>query len=277
LIVVVTGSTGLLGPYICEAIAGRHRVEAISRHGPHRCDLTDPAATRRTLHDIGASAIVHAAALTDVDQCERDPNGADRSNRLVVANVVAALAENVRCIYISTDQVYPDRAGPHLEGGEAPVNAYGRSKLAGEAEALKHPDTLVLRTNLFGPSRSVHRRSLSDFVVDGLRGGKPITLFRDSLFSPLHMATLASLIAELLETEARGVFNLGCREGTSKAEFGLAVARHLGLSISSARVGTSESIPGRAPRPHDLRMENGRAEALLGRALPTLEEEIRKL
>ena len=68
-----------------------------------------------------------------------------------------------------------------------------------------------------------------------------------------------------------------CREGKSKADFALAVAEHLGLSTKSATVGSSATIPGRAPRTKDLRMDVTRIERALDRAMPTLDQEIARL
>jgi dTDP-4-dehydrorhamnose reductase len=244
--------------------------------GDIRCDLSSAEATAALLAESEPAYVLHAAGETDVEGCEADEWAAFAANRDGAANLAAAMPEAAGLVYFSTDQVYPDTAGPHREDDDAPVNAYGRSKRAGEAAALGHPRCLVLRTNFFGASRTRGRRSLSDFVVEGLRDRRPITLFEDVLFSPLHMATLARLAADLAEAGMTGVFNAGCRDGASKAAFGLAVARHLGLQTETARVGCSDDQPGRAPRPHDLRLDVSRLEAT-GRRMPTLAEEIGKL
>jgi dTDP-4-dehydrorhamnose reductase len=75
----------------------------------------------------------------------------------------------------------------------------------------------------------------------------------------------------------RGVFNLGCRDGASKCDFALAIARLFGLGTESATPAPSSSVPGRAVRAKDLRMAVGKIEAMLGRPMPTLAEEIAKL
>jgi dTDP-4-dehydrorhamnose reductase len=191
--------------------------------------------------------------------------------------LVAGLSPNATLVLLSTDQVYPDRSGPHREGNEGPVNAYGRSKLAGELAAASHGRSLILRTNLFGPSRTVGRESLSDFVTRRLTSGERVDLFVDVLFSPLHMATLSTLTLEAALSGLTGVFNAGSRDGLSKHDFGLAVAHRLGLDTSSARPALSDAVAGRVPRPHDLRLDVGKLEAALGRVMPTLLEEVKKL
>ena len=276
--VLVTGATGLLGPYLLEAGARvASCVEGLSRHGPVRCDLVDRAAVGEAFAGFDPDLVIHAAALTNVDTCERDPEAARRANGDATANIAAALKPSARLVYLSTDQVYPDTVGPHVEDDAAPVNVYGRSKLAGEEYALSRPNSLALRTNLFGPSRSPERESLSDFVVTHLSARKPVKFFVDVLFSPLHMATLASLVLELAATRITGTFNLGCREGASKRDFAHAVAHHLGLPLGSAQDAISDAIPGRALRTKDLRLNVDRIEGVLGRRMPTLAEEIQRL
>jgi dTDP-4-dehydrorhamnose reductase len=277
-IVLITGHTGFLGEYLLSACPEGTSVFGVSREGEGlRCDLTDASATRSLLRKVRPHVVIHAAAMTDVDACERQPEVAEVMNRQATANVAASLSGRAKLVYISTDHVYPDTPGPHREGAEAPMNVYSRTKLAGEAAALARPGSLALRTCFFGASRTSRRKSLSDFVERSARERQCITLFRDVLFSPLHVATTASTIFEAVDRGLTGVFNLGSRKGSSKLDFGLAVARRLGLPTDCMREGRFEVGQGRAPRPHDLRLDVSRIEGALGRAMPTLEEEIAKL
>lgn len=275
---LITGATGLLSDDLIEA-CGRHgAVTTTARSGgDRRCDLTDRAAVRALLFDVAPDIVVHAAGLTDVDRCEREPDEAMGVNRDTGANIAGALSPSAHIVFVSTDQVYPDIPGPHAEDAVAPVNVYGRSKLAGEQAVLRHPGALVLRTNFFGPSRREGRASLSDFVIRSLTARQNATFFSDILFSPLHMTTLAGLVVEAVERGLTGVFNAGCRDGASKADFAMSVARHKGLQTGTSRVGASTVMPDRAPRPRDMRMAVGRIEQAIGRPMPTLDEEVAKL
>lgn len=276
---LIIGGTGLIGPYLRDAVekAGWNPVLLGRRHGDIRVDITDDRALTNAIAKIAPSLVIYAAAVTNVDACEQDPDTAQAVNATGVATVVSAMPPQGRLVYLSTDQVYPDVPGPHQEADTAPVNAYGRTKLAGEKNARGFPNHLVLRINFFGPSRTEGRSSLSDFVSNSLRDRKSITLFSDSIFSPLNIETLSELIVQAAETDKTGVYNLGCRQGASKAEFGLGIARHLGLQTETATVGTSAVMPDRAPRTADLRMNVDKFEADFGTTLPSLEQEIAKL
>lgn len=275
---LITGGTGLLSDYLVEACSRRGAVTTTARSGGDiRCDLTDEAAVRSLLSDVAPDIVVHAAGLTDVDRCEREPEEAFTVNCTACGHIAGALPASACIAFVSTDQVFPDVPGPHAEDVVAPVNVYGQSKLAGERAALRHPGALVLRTNFFGPSRREGRASLSDFVIRSLTANQNVTLFSDILFSPLHMATLASLVAETADGGLTGLFNAGCRDGASKADFAMAVARHKRLQTETARIGASSIMPGRAKRPSDMRMSVDKIEQALGRRMPTLAQEVAKL
>lgn len=274
---MITGSTGLLGPYLMERAANLGVAIGISRHTDPAVDLRVIEQVRKTMAATRPDVVVHAAGLTDVDACQRDPAAADRANRATTECLAISLPPETQFVYVSTDQVYPDTAGPHIEESASPANIYGASKLAGEGAALLHPRGLALRTNMFGPSRTAGRKSLSDVFAEGFAAHRPMRLFTDLKFSPLHMATLADLLFELVDHTATGVLNLGCRAGMTKRDFGLAVADHLALNSETAQDSVSDAIPGRAPRAKDLRLDVSRVEALLGRPMPTLSEEIARL
>lgn len=275
---LVTGSTGLLGPHLLEQALGYGPTVGVARTNSERnCDLTNAEAVTKLIDEIRPDVVLHAAAMTNVDRCEEDPTGAENANVAATRNLAAALRQETRLVYISTDQVYPDRPGLKREGEESPVNAYGWSKLAGERAALARRDSLVLRCNMFGPSRTAGRHSFSDWIADALRREAPVTFFTDVLFSPLLFSTIATTALDCVSHGIHGTFNLGSRNGASKRDFAVMIARHHGLSLNSARDGVSSDVAARAPRPLDLRLDVTRLETALSRPMPTLQEEVNRL
>jgi dTDP-4-dehydrorhamnose reductase len=276
--ILVTGATGLFAPFAIDAARLMGEVASTSRSGgDFRCDLTNLDQVEKLMREVKPTVVIHGAAMTDVDGCERAPEAAMLANDQATRNIAARVKDRARMVYVSTDQVYPDSPGPHKEGDEAPVNAYGRSKLAPENAVTQTPGGIVARTSFFCASRTSGRRSLSDFVSDNLSIGETITLFTDIRFSPLHAQTLAQLLIEMLQKPVAGVFNVASRAGTTKANFGLEIARHLGLQTGTATLSTSAAVPGRAPRISDLRMDPGKLEQALGHPMPELSAEIAKL
>ena len=273
--ILIVGASGLLGPYLAEAGALHGNVFTAARKtGDFFCDLTVRDELDSLLSNVSPDWVINAVALTDVDECELKPELAEVMNHILVSNLADVLPCSAKLLQISTDQVYPDLSGPHQEENIGPVNVYGQTKLAGEKAALLRPNSLVIRTNFFGPSRTFGREGIYDFLVGNLSNNNPITLFGDIFFSPLHMRTLSNFVFDLLAVDAFGIFNIASRAGMSKSDFAKAIATKKKLDLSSAHVGVSSSVPSRAPRARDLRLDVTRLEETLNIRMPTLQEEI---
>ena len=121
--ILITGGTGLLGPYL-QAAAGTSGRTIVSGRtsGDFPCDLTDPAATRELIAQTQPDYVFHCAAMTDVDGCESEPARARSLNCDTTRNLAEQLASEVTLTYFSTDQVYPDKPGLHKEADTGPVN-----------------------------------------------------------------------------------------------------------------------------------------------------------
>lgn len=283
--IVVTGATGLLGTRLVPALsdrgrAARGRIVPLGRSaappGGRQVDLTDQAATRALLDELRPDVVLHAAALTDIDACERDPVAAHRLNVDATRNIVGWVQERrpeAALVYISTDQVY-NKPGGSSEHEVAPLNIYSFTKLWAEDLVRRLPQHLILRTNFFGPGNG-RRPSFVDWIVASCRARRPITLFTDVYFNPLHVEHLSALIGELVERGVKGTFNLGASGGgLSKAAFIRAVAAALELPTEGCRDGVFGDVPLAARRPHDMRMKLEAIERELGRPLPSLDEGI---
>ena len=238
-------------------------------------DLADPAAATQLLDDTQPDVIVNLVGLTDVDICELEPHQAYLTNTRTVENIAKWIHDSKRTthlVHVSTDHVY-DGAGPHREKNVTIRNFYAFSKYAAELAALQVPST-VLRTNFFGPSKCDSRISFTDWLYQALAAGKSLNVFSDVLFSPLSMKTLSRLVELVIRRRPRGVFNLGGREGMSKADFAFRFAGAVGLSTASLHRRSLDEAGLTAPRPRDMRMDCGFFEGFAELELPTVEAEI---
>lgn len=277
--VLVLGGSGLLGSQL---LSGNYLHE-------YRCfgqgrgadadlqvDLEDMVQVCDMLEKTRPAAIINLIGLTNVDLCEQSPNEAYKVNVRTLQNVlegVGALSYKPRLIHISTDQVY-DGPGPHREVEVTLTNYYAFSKYAAELVAVA-AGGIVLRTNFFGKSRTVNRKSLTDWLNQELTTGRDIQVFEDVLFSPLSMHTLCEVIEAAVESSVQGVFNLGARCGMSKADFAFQFAECLGLpKTGMARVKTGDVNFLKTYRPKDMRMNVSAFERAMNMNLPTLTAEI---
>jgi len=274
----VTGAAGLLGAELMPYLAARGW-EASAAPGRMRdgqsVDLTDATSHWRELDAASPDVILNLAALTDVDYCESHPQDAFRVNAGLVSGIaqwIAARGSATRLVHISTDQVY-DGAGPHDESRISPMNYYAYSKCLAEAYVAQVGGT-SLRSNFFGRSRVPGRASFSDWIVNSLRAKRDITVFDDALFSPLSLATLVAAIERTLAIPAAGTFNLGARDGMSKADFAFRLATAAGLPLAHLKRSSMDSMARAARRPRDMRMNSSRFFEVFGGERAELTTEI---
>lgn len=281
-VILILGATGLLGTTLVPVLASSgHRVIA---HGftavsEEQADLCDYFQTSSLVARVKPECIINLVALTNVDQCERNPHKAYLLNVSTVVNVVRSIREKTKkchLIQISTDQVYDGR-GPHAESNITITNSYAFSKIASELVAAGLPSTVV-RTSFFGRSRCATRMSFSDWIVRSLRHDESINVFDDIMFSPLEIKTLAAMIERLVTVRPVGLFNLGTREGMSKSDFAFSLAEVMGLptkQITRTRSNFSSALE--AYRPKDMRMDCSHFEQTIGLKLPILIDQLHLL
>lgn len=192
--VLVTGAKGLLGSALLARLGDRAAGLDLPELDITRRESVD-AAVRR----FQPRVIVNAAALTDVDHCQRHPEEAFR----VHGNGVRLLAETgIRIITLSTDHVFTRWDRPMDEGvPPAPANLYGESKLKGEAEALKYSENTVVRTSwLF-----TRHRGIPSWIRDRLMGEGVFRVVADQTACLTYVPHLADAVATLLDSGAPGL------------------------------------------------------------------------
>ena len=271
----------MLGSALVRALRPSHAVTAAVSRSPLPADLSSVDAVRwdlpepapLSLSDAGAELVVHCAAVTSVDGAERDPETARRIN-VEGTRRAAELADRAGAalVYVSTDSVFDGARGDYAEDdGTGPLNVYARTKLEGEAEALRHPRGLVLRTNVVSP-----RAGLARWVIDTARDGRTVPLFRDVLFNPVPVDAFAPLVLDLVALGTAGVVHVGSAERLTKAQFGRLVLAYAGMAAHPVEEKRLAEAPLAAPRPLDTTLSTRRARAL-GVALPSLDPFFRSL
>ena len=235
---LVTGAGGQLGAALLEAFPG---AVGLTRSD---WDVTEPAKRE-------ADLVLHAAAWTDVDSAEDDPQGAAAANVAGTANVAALGAPLVA---FSSDYVFDgSKTAPYLESDSPrPLSAYGRSKLHGEAAAGARA-WVVRSSGLFGwTSRN--------FVRTMLRLGAErdeVAVVDDQRTAPTYVAHLAAAVDEVLRLPF-GVYHVAADGDCTWAELAAAIFEESGVRCRVRRI-TSAEYGAKAPRPRYsvLRSERG--------------------
>ena len=145
----------------------------------------------RTFDEAQIGIVVHAAGMTSVEECEAKPDLARHINVDLAGNVAKACAKlGLPLIHISTDHLFSGEMPFLAETSPVtPVNVYGRTKAEAELQVLEaHPLALVIRTNFYGWGTS-YRRSFSDVIIETLRSGRELNLFKDVFYTPILVET----------------------------------------------------------------------------------------
>lgn len=265
---LVTGAAGMLGQDLL-AVLKDHGTEAVGL-GRADLDITDPAAVRAAVE--GVAVVVNCAAWTDVDGAETAEEAATAVNGTGVRVLAAACAEaGARLLHVSTDYVLPgDASQPYPEDAETgPVNAYGRTKLAGEravAELLPRDGYIVRTAWLYGE----HGPNFVATMLKLAAQRDTLDVVEDQHGQPTWSYALARRLVELGEAALEGRAPGGVYHGTASGRttwFGLAreAYRLGGLDPERIRPTTSAAFVRPAARPafsvlgHDRWAEAGLA------------------
>lgn len=284
---LITGGTGLLGINWARAmqrdweiVLGVHR-RPVSLTGVRSAELPldHPGELEASIRQIDPDVIVHAAALANVDACQKDPEAAEYANVTLAANTAAAAAAcGKTLIHISSDQLFDGKQSMLSEDAEVcPLNEYGRSKARAEEKvAAIYPAALIARTNFFGHGLK-DRISFSDWILDQLRAGTSPSLFADVFFTPILIESLAGACMDLVERGARGIFHVVGDERLSKFDFGQKLAEVFELPRQLLKSSLVADAHLAAARPKDMSLSNAKLKSALGRSPGSVMDFLKRL
>ncbi len=240
---MITGAGGQLGHALAETFPD---ARALTRAD---WDVTHPPPP-----GLDAGLVLHAAAWTDVDGAEDDPQGAAAVN---VGGVQHAVELGAPLVVWSTDYVFDGtKPEPYTESdAPAPLGVYGRTKLLGEAAAGERA-WIVRSSWLFGWTSK-------NFVRTMLRLGAErdeVAVVDDQRGAPTYVGHLAAATREVLRLPF-GVYHVAAGGDCTWADFAEAIFEEAGLDTRVRRITTAE-FGARAPRPaySVLRSERGAPE-----------------
>jgi dTDP-4-dehydrorhamnose reductase len=240
-------------------------------------DIRDATAVAKQIAQAAPAYVVHAAAMTYVAACERQPQQAFAINGEGTKNVVeAARVVGAPILYISTASVFRgDRGDYREEDVPEPTNAYNQSKRDGERCTLDYERGMVLRLNLIGIHPDGSRgQNFLEWLLDGFRANKDMTLFADACINPLSNWTIAALIAKNLTRDSLGkILHIGSRDIKSKAAIGELVHARFPGYLGAMQQGSVDAISDGVYRPKQMWLNTDRAVALLG-PMPTVLQEL---
>ena len=213
---LVTGARGRLARSFL-AVA---RARGIGAVGLEELDIADADSVSRALDEHRPEAVLNAAAFTDVDRCESEPERSERANALGPERLARACAGRALLVHLSTDYVFDGREDAALpeDAEPAPLNQYGRSKLVGEQAVRREGgEHLVVRTQwLYGPGAG---GNFVRAILARAAAGETLRVVRDEWGHPTWSGSLAGALLDVARLGLRGTLHLANRGVASRDEF----------------------------------------------------------
>ena len=264
--ILVTGAAGQVGARVVEVLGERHEVLGAPRD---TLDLADREQVEQVVAEFAPDAVVNAAAMTNVDGCERDPERAYAVNALGVRTLAQASARRgAHLVHISTDYVFDGASSlPYHEWDAVrPLSHYGRSKLGGEQEVERHAASwATVRTSWVFGRRGT---DLVSWAFGAFDPGELDGVLADQVSIPTYAPDLAGLLARFAVERRQGLFHATSgSEAVTRHELIVTALRARGVDPSGIAPIDAADLDRPAARPPMSALDN-RALRLAG--LPSL-------
>lgn len=271
--VLLFGSSGQLGRALLADMAGQHSILPLARAD---ADLTNTDELARVIDEVRPTIILNAAAYTQVDRAESEPDICDAVNhRAVRIMAEAALRHDALLITYSTDYVFDGcKEGAYEETDTpSPLNVYGRSKLKGEEAVLASgARALILRTSwLHSKGQGFPAR-----ILLAAKGRAELIIPADQSGQPTSAASLSQATIDILEKykgQKHGIYHCAAPQALTRAEWARQVFVHAGIS-TKVLPGTTSAIPSAAQRPLNSCLSYNKLLRDYGVSLPVLSRDI---
>ncbi|MCB2081400.1 MAG: dTDP-4-dehydrorhamnose reductase [Hyphomicrobiales bacterium] len=286
--VLVLGASGQVGRALARRLGDA--CVALTRR---EADLAHPETLADILASYGPAIIINAAAYTAVDRAEEEPEQAHTINAIAPAEIAAyAFRHGIPFVHYSTDYVFPGKGTTAYQEDDAtaPLNAYGKSKLAGEqailAEAAKHQRAhyLIFRTCW------VYDELGKNFLNTMLRLGREketLGVVSDQIGAPTYAGDIAEYTLKALASAQKqpnfpsGIYHL-CNQGETSwhgfatAIFDSARRHNIPLSVNVVNPIDSSAFPTLATRPENSRLSSAKLAQTFDLTLPTWQDALNR-
>ena len=277
--VLVVGANGQLGTDVSRSFTG---------HGDDVCELSHSDieissldSVREVLGNAKPHLIVNTAAMHNVESCEKEPLKAYEVNAIGSRNL-AVVSQGIGAVlvHVSTDYVFDGLKGkPYLENDPAaPLNVYGKTKLAGEAFIRSSLDKyFILRTSaLYGssPCRAKGGRNFVELMLKLAGERDDLKVVNDEFVSPTSSSELARQIVALSQTDNYGLYHATAEGSCTWYEFATKIFELSGVKTKLV-VAAPNEFPLKVPRPKYSVLENQALKALKLNSFQTWENGLR--
>jgi dTDP-4-dehydrorhamnose reductase len=225
------------------------------------------------------AVIIHCAANTSIDDCEKNPKFAYETNVQISKNLAKVCFKlGLKLVHISTDHLFSGASSFYSECSEiCPQNVYGDSKAKAEINVMnENPDSLIIRTNFFCWG-TPYRISFSDFLINSIREKKKIFLYTDIFYTPIYVKNLIEFVHLLIDSSSAGIYNIVSNERLSKYDFGKRVFGKFSGDICMVIEAEYKNQIQMIKKPLDMSLSNDKLLLSLSSNMESLGDQIEQL
>ncbi|MDG1350453.1 MAG: SDR family oxidoreductase [Crocinitomicaceae bacterium] len=291
--ILITGSNGLLGQKLVKQLLNKNISFLASSKGENRnpqcpnthyvqMDITNLSQVSAIFQEYLPSAVIHTAAITNVDYCESNISECKEVN-VAATNILfhAAQSINAQLIALSTDFVFDGVRGNYKEtDAPNPLSVYAKSKLAAEQllQVSNYKNWAIVRTIIvFGEGYNLSRSNIVLWAKEALASGKELNIIDDQFRAPTWADDLAWACIRIAMMKKKGMFHISGPETFSIYDLVLRVAKSCGLETESLNKTTSESLNQAAKRPPKTGFDLTKARKEIGYNPMSFEESLKLL
>ncbi len=281
----VTGANGFVAGSVLAQAGDDWEVHAVSRGEPlarrenllwHTCDPLAPVQLSQLFQNVRPDAVIHTAALADIDFCQMHQELA-RTVNVELTRSLAEMCGETACKFVlcSTDTIFDGEHAPYDEDDlPGPVNFYAETKVEAEqiaarlgAQAVITRLALVVGLPVLGAGNSFLPR-----MISALKAGRTVAVPEHEVRTPVDVITVGRALLELAAGNHHGIFHLAGQDRLSRYKMAQKIAVRFGFPKHLVAEQVAAKTPGRAARPRDVSLDNAKACANLKTPMRNLDE-----
>jgi len=282
---ILTGAHGFVAGSVLTQAGEAWQVHAVSRGELpgrrdnlrwHACDPLAPTRLAQLFHEVRPEAVIHTAALADIDYCQAHPTEARAVNVDFTRSLASLCAgTGTKLVFCSTDTIFDGERAPYREEDlPGPVNLYAETKVEAERivaglgdQAVIARLSLVAGLPLLGAGNAFLPRLLA-----ALKAGRTVPTSSHEIRTPVDVLTVGRALLELATGGHHGIFHLAGHDRLSRFEMARKIAMRFGFAPELIVAQPPAPTPGRAPRPRDVSLANAKACATLRTPMRSFDE-----
>lgn len=281
---LVTGFGGFVaGSVIAQAVKKWHihaldRIDALNDQENveyYTLDLRDSQQLKKIFAQIKPDAVIHTAAMADIDFCQNNKEMAEEVNVGVTHRLAGLCQERgVKMVLCSTDTVFDGEKGFYVEADiPRPVNYYAATKVRAEDLVNSLENGVVARLSLvMGLPVMGRGNSFLARTIEKLKAGESVKFPGNEIRTPVDVVTLGQALVELAGNDFTGTVHLSGNDRLTRYDMARRIAGRLGYSPDLIIATNSNAMPSRAPRPDDASLDNSKAGQILKTQMRSLME-----